>query len=136
MSEWKRVKLGEVCSRICSGGTPKSTCSKYYENGEIPWLNTKEVHSCRIYDTEKKITQLGLDNSAAKWIKADSVVVAMYGATAGNVAQTRIPLTTNQACCNLEINSAVSNADFVFYYLRNCYNPTLPLHGQAFGLTR
>ena len=131
MGEWKRAKLGDVCTRVCSGGTPKSTCNDYYENGEIPWLNTKEVHSNRIYDTEKKITQLGLDNSSAKWISADSVIVAMYGATAGNVAQTRIPLTTNQACCNLEIDSAKASADFVFYYLRSCYSRLLLLANGA-----
>lgn len=131
MAEWKRVKLGEICSRICSGGTPKSTCRDYYENGEIPWLNTKEVHSNRIYGTENRITQLGLDNSSAKWVKADSVIVAMYGATAGNVAQTRIPLTTNQACCNLEVDSDKASADFVFYYLRNCYSKLLLLANGA-----
>jgi type I restriction enzyme S subunit len=122
MSEWKKVRLGDLCSRVCSGGTPKSTCSSYYDGGTIPWLNTKEVHSNRIYATERKITELGLANSAAKWISANTVIIAMYGATAGNVAQTRIPLTTNQACCNLEIDSKFADADFIFYVMRNKYD--------------
>ena len=122
MSEWKKVRLGELCSRVCSGGTPKSICSSYYDGGTIPWLNTKEVHSNRIYATERKITELGLANSAAKWISANTVIIAMYGATAGNVAQTRIPLTTNQACCNLEIDSKFADADFIFYVMRNKYD--------------
>ena len=131
MSEWMKVKLGDVAARVCSGGTPRSNCSEYYEGGDIPWLNTKEVHSNRIYATEKCITQLGLENSSAKWISANSVIVAMYGATAGNVAQTRIPLTTNQACCNLEINESLASADFVFYFLRNRYSDLLLLSNGA-----
>lgn len=46
--EWKEVRLGDVCTRVCSGGTPKSTNLSYY-GGEIPWLNTKEIDFNRIY---------------------------------------------------------------------------------------
>ena len=74
-------RLGEVAKQIVSGGTPKSTQAEYY-NGNIPWLNTKEVKNCRIYATERQITELGLCNSSAKWIDKNSVIVAMYGATA------------------------------------------------------
>ena len=49
--EWKEVRLGDVCTRVCSGGTPKSTNLSYY-GGEIPWLNTKEIDFNRIYSTE------------------------------------------------------------------------------------
>ena len=122
MGEWMRVKLGEICSRVCSGGTPRSNVAEYYEGGSIPWLNTKEVTFGRIYSTEKCITESGLVNSSAKWIEANAVVVAMYGATAGNVAITRIPLTTNQACCNLQIHPEKADADFVFYYLKWQYH--------------
>ena len=47
MSEWKKVKLGDICKRVTSGGTPKSNVSSYY-GGDIPWLNTKEVDFCRL----------------------------------------------------------------------------------------
>jgi type I restriction enzyme S subunit len=77
------------------------------------------VHSNRIYATEKKITELGLANSAAKWISANTVIIAMYGATAGNVAQTRIPLTTNQACCNMICHSKEDAAYLFFHLLAN-----------------
>ena len=114
--EWKITNIGSLCDRVCSGGTPKSTNNAYY-NGNIPWLNTKEVNFNRIYDTEKNITQLGLENSSAKWISENSVIVAMYGATAGKVAITKIPITTNQACCNLSINSEIADYNFVYYFL-------------------
>lgn len=121
-SKWKEYKLGELCSNITSGGTPKSTNNAYYNNGNIPWLNTKEVKFNRIYNTEKCISELGLNNSSAKWIKPNNVIVAMYGATAGNVAINKIPLTTNQACCNLEIDKSIAHYEFIYYYLLNNYN--------------
>ena len=120
MEEYNRIKIQHICSNICSGGTPKSTIAEYY-GGNIPWLNTKEINFCRIYGTEKTITDKGLNNSSAKWIPTDSVIVAMYGATAGKTAIAKIPLTTNQACCNLTIDSAKADYRFVYYALCNDY---------------
>ena len=118
--EWKEVRLGDVCSRVCSGGTPKSTNLSYY-GGEIPWLNTKEIDFNRIYSTEKTITDSGLNNSSAKWIAPNTVTVAMYGATAGKSCIVKVPMTTNQACCNLTINDEVADYEFVYYSLKNDY---------------
>lgn len=120
MEEYNRIKIQHICSNICSGGTPKSTITEYY-GGNIPWLNTKEINFNQIYKTEKTITNEGLNNSSAKWIPAKSVIVAMYGATAGKVAINRIPLTTNQACCNLMINPTKADYRFVYYALCNDY---------------
>ena len=118
MEEWKEYNIGNLCSKVCSGGTPSSRHSEYYD-GNIPWLNTKEINFNRIYSTEKCITEEGLNNSSAKWIEENSVIVAMYGATAGKAAIAKIPLTTNQACCNLTINSSLADYNFVYYHLRN-----------------
>lgn len=120
MEEWKECTIGDVCSKITSGGTPKSSNSSYY-NGSIPWLNTKEINFNRIYSTEKTVTQDRFDNSSAKWIPENSVIVAMYGATAGKVAISKIDLTTNQACCNLIIDSSKADYQFVYYHLYNSY---------------
>lgn len=121
MEEYNRIDIQQICSHICSGGTPKSTVAEYYD-GNIPWLNTKEINFNRIYETEKTITEEGLNNSSAKWIPANSVIVAMYGATAGKTAITKIPLTTNQACCNLTIDSTKADYRFVYYALFNDYS--------------
>ena len=118
--KYDAVLLGTLCNRVTSGGTPKSSIADYYDGG-IPWLNTKEVHFNRIYQTERTISELGLNNSAAKWIAPHSVIVAMYGATAGNVAVNLNPLTTNQACCNLEINEARADYRFIYYFLKLQY---------------
>ena len=120
MEEFNKIEIQHICSNICSGGTPKSTVAEYY-GGNTPWLNTKEINFRCIYETEKTITEEGLNNSSAKWIPANSVIVAMYGATAGKTAITKIPLTTNQACCNLTIDSNKADYRFVFYALCNNY---------------
>lgn len=120
MSEWKIYRLGDICRNVCNGGTPKSTEPSYY-GGNIPWLNTKEVNFCRINKTEKTITDSGFQNSSTKWIEKNSVIVAMYGATAAKVAVNMIPLTTNQACCNLTIDPNLADFRFVYFYLCHKY---------------
>lgn len=84
-----------------SGGTPNTKKQEYYEGGNIPWLSSGEVNQGYISFTEKFITQAGLDNSSAKWVPKNSVLIAMYGATAGKVGFSTVPLTTNQAVCAL-----------------------------------
>lgn len=118
--EWKWMTLGEVCEKITSGGTPNTQKSSYY-GGNIPWLRTQEVDFCNITDTGVKITEEGLNNSSAKWIPANCVIVAMYGATVGKTGINKIPLTTNQACCNLQINPEIALYKYVYYYLSNKY---------------
>jgi len=124
MSVWTEGTIGDICKGIVSGGTPLTSKNEYYLNGNIPWLKTKEVNQRRIYSTENHITQLGLENSSAKLIPINSVTVAMYGdgQTAGRVGLTKIPLTTNQACCNLLIDEKIADAEFVFYHLFGSYD--------------
>lgn len=108
--------LGDISSRVTSGGTPRTGTPKYY-GGEIPWLRTQEVDYSDIHSTELTITEAGLRNSSAKWIPADCVIVAMYGATAAKVAINAVPLTTNQACCNLEIDPGQAKFRYVYYWI-------------------
>lgn len=62
------------------------------------------------------ITDEGLKNSSAKWIPENCVIVAMYGATAGKSAINKIPVTTNQACCNLQVNEEIAMYKYVYYW--------------------
>ncbi|MBK8910267.1 MAG: restriction endonuclease subunit S [Chlorobi bacterium] len=112
--------LGEICTSVSSGGTPLSTRPDYY-GGDIPWLRTQEVRYTDIYDTEIRITEKGLKESGAKWIPANCVIVAISGATAARSAINKIPLTTNQHCCNLEINPDQANYRYVFYWVSKEY---------------
>ncbi len=116
--EWK--KMSEVCKNICSGGTPLTSKAEYYD-GNIPWLRTQEVDYCEIHSTLRNITQLGLKNSSAKMIPANCVIVAMYGATAAKVAINKIPLCTNQACCNLEIDEKQALVRYVYQWICKQY---------------
>ena len=93
-------RLGEVCE-TSAGGTPLKTHREYYEGGKIPWLRSGEVCTRDITSTEMRITQLGVDNSSAKLFPKNTVVVAMYGATAGQVGILRLKATTNQAVCGI-----------------------------------
>ena len=116
--EWKKIQ--DISKRIVSGGTPNRSNTKYY-GGSIPWLRTQEIDFNEIHSTELYITEDGLANSSATLIEPNTIIVAMYGATAGKVALTKIPLTTNQACCNIEVNKAVIKYRYVYYWLVNNY---------------
>ena len=116
--EWKKIQ--DISKRIVSGGTPNRSNTKYY-GGSILWLRTQEIDFNEIHSTELYITEDGLANSSATLIEPNTIIVAMYGATAGKVALTKIPLTTNQACCNIEVNKAVIKYRYVYYWLVNNY---------------
>ena len=92
-----------------------------YYGGSIPWLRTQEVDFKEIHSTELYITEEGLANSSATLIAPNTIIVAMYGATAGKVALTKIPLTTNQACCNIEVNTELIKYRYVYHWLVNNY---------------
>ncbi|MDK9626382.1 restriction endonuclease subunit S [Propionibacterium freudenreichii] len=113
--------LGEISTRVSSGATPLRSRPDYYEDGTIPWLRTQEVDFNEITDTAIKITPRATRESSAKLIPEHCVIVAMYGATAAKVATNLIPLTTNQACCNLQIDPSVASYRYVFHWVKNQY---------------
>lgn len=128
-AEWKKVKLGELCEYITSGGTPLASREDYYNPPLIPWLKTKEVNYTRITKTENFISQKGLDNSSAKLIPENSVIIAMYGQgdTAGRVSINKIPLATNQACCNFIIDKQKADYNYIYYQLCTMYDKMVSL---------
>lgn len=116
--------IKDACKKIVSGGTPLRSNPEYYKNGAIPWLKTGDIKKNFIYEVEEFISEKGLENSSAKLIPKNSVLVAMYGDgnTAGSVAVNKIELATNQACCNLIIDQRRANYLYVYYYLKASYN--------------
>ncbi len=117
-SDWSN--LGQISTKVSSGGTPSTGNDAYYE-GAIPWLRTQEVDFNVVTSTSMTITDVGLENSAANWVPADTVIVAMYGATAAKVAVAGIALTTNQACCNLQIDESKADYRFVYHWIASSY---------------
>ena len=109
---WGHMQIKDFC-KTYSGGTPKSTERSYYENGDIPWINSGELNEPYITSTNNFITQLGLDNSSAKYYPRNSVLVAMYGATAGKVS-----ILTFEACSNQAICGVIPNESKYIYYVR------------------
>jgi type I restriction enzyme M protein len=110
------VKIEDICV-TSSGGTPKSGYAPYYEGGKIPWLRSGEVAQGEIFHTEMFITEDGLNNSSAKIFQPDTVLVAMYGATAGEVGILRITAATNQAVCGITPNKNLL-PDFLYLLLK------------------
>ncbi|AEI38628.1 restriction endonuclease subunit S [Zymomonas mobilis] len=117
--EWKT--LGEVSLKSYSGATPTAGSPKYYDGGSIPWLRTQEVIFGDIHDTGVKITQAAVDETAAKWVPENCVIIAISGATAGRSGINKIPLTTNQHCCCLEIDPKQANYRYVFHWVSRNY---------------
>ena len=111
---WRWVRLGDIFE-TSSGGTPTSSNKSYY-GGDIPWVRSGELSQKYIYDTEIKITEDGLRNSSAKYFDVDTVCIALYGATVGQVAILKIKATTNQAVCGIFPIKGVE-PEYLRYYL-------------------
>jgi len=91
-NEWEVKRLGEI-SQMFSGGTPKSTEQMYF-NGEIPFIKSGEINNAK---TEQYLSELGLKNSSAKLIERGDLLYALYGATSGECALSKISGAINQA---------------------------------------
>ena len=110
---WGVAKIEDI-AQTGSGGTPKSTNVSYYSNGEIPWINSGELEQTVITSTSNFITEEGLNNSSAKLFPSGTILVAMYGATAGKVSFLTFEASTNQAICAIMLNDIRMR-----YYLKN-----------------
>lgn len=97
---WRQGALSECCAKVESGGTPKRTNPNYW-NGDIDWLTSGEVRNAIVHGTKETITDLGIKESSAKIWPVGTTVVAMYGATAGEVCILAEEAAANQACCGL-----------------------------------
>jgi type I restriction enzyme S subunit len=114
--EWDRQRIEDVCERVTSGGTPSRKRSDFY-GGEVLWVKTKELLDDWIEDTEEKLTLEGLKGSSAKLLKANAVLMAMYGATVGQLGILRHEATCNQAACAMEVDPEKADFRFLFYML-------------------
>ena len=119
---WEQRKVSDV-AKIIAGGTPSTKENSYWEPKEIPWLSSGEVHKKYITFTDDMISQIGMNNSSAKMVAKDSVLIALagQGKTRGTVAINRIPLTTNQSIAAMTFNEDFI-PEFVFYNLENRYD--------------
>ena len=98
---WEVGTITDCCYSISNGGTPKKNIAHYWQPKEISWLTSGEVRQEIIIGTNNKISKIGLQNSSAKVWKKGTTVIALYGATAGEVTLLGIDLCANQACSGL-----------------------------------
>ena len=113
---WRMGTIADFCKDMKSGGTPSRTNNLYWDKKEYRWLKSGEVHNNIIVDVEEYISKEGLDNSSARLIPVGTVTMAMYGATAAQVAYIDCETTTNQACCNM-ICHTKNDAAYLFFHL-------------------
>ena len=99
--DFKVKTVSEFCAETKSGSTPSRINNEYWENGTISWVKSGEVHNNITLQTEEYITPLGLTESSTKLLPKDTVLMAMYGVTAGEVGYLAIEATTNQAICGM-----------------------------------
>ena len=109
-----------------SGGTPKSTNIEYYNNGEIAWINSGELNSPISTKTTNYITKCGLENSSAKLYPSNSILVAMYGATAGKVSLLTFEACSNQAVCGI-IPTIENMLYYVYFHISSLYSHFITL---------
>lgn len=95
---WDVKKLKKI-AKTGSGGTPLKSKMEYYQNATIPWINSGEVNEPFIVSASKFISEVGLKESSAKLFEKGTILMAMYGATAGKVSLIDIEACTNQAIC-------------------------------------
>ncbi|WP_193309201.1 restriction endonuclease subunit S [Halorubrum halophilum] len=117
---WRVLKLAEITSQIQAGGTPDTDEPEYYD-GDIPWVKTGELSQYRVTETEQSITDKGFQESTARLFSPGTILIAMYGATTGEVSLLDIEATTNQACCGV-VTTEEMKPEFLFHQLNYLSN--------------
>jgi len=112
MGEWKKYKLIDVLDLI-GGVTPKTSCKEYW-NGEIPWISVADFNNERKYvaNTEKRISQEGLNNSSTKLLDKGDIIISDRG-TVGVIAMLSKSMAFNQSCYGIKANDLSFN-NFVY----------------------
>ncbi|MBW4766443.1 restriction endonuclease subunit S [Prevotella nanceiensis] len=116
---WEVVKIQDI-AQTYSGGTPTSTNRAYYDDGNIPWINSGELNSPIITSSSNYITEEGLNNSSAKLYPSNTVLVALYGATAGKVSLLSFEACSNQAICGVMPKEKFMTT-YIQFYLSSLY---------------
>ena len=134
MIVWKKYRLKDICSYIGSGTTPKSSNSKYYDNGIYNWVNTGDLNNGIVSNSKQQITDSALkDFPTLRFYPKGTIIEAMYGATIGKVGMLDMNATVNQACCAMIVDRNKAIPNFVLYYLLY-YKPQLLK--ESFGGTQ
>jgi type I restriction enzyme S subunit len=127
-NDWGRLGLNSNKSskwaisdfvEIIGGGTPKTSISEYW-NGSVPWLSVKDFGNDDryVFETEKTITNEGLNNSSTKLLQKDDIIISARG-TVGELAMLPFPMAFNQSCYGIRPKDDSIDKTFLYYLLRN-----------------
>lgn len=133
-AHWETSKIKYNIGSIGSGTTPESGNPLYYEDGKYNWIQSGDLYKTDyIYSTEKQLTMVAIkDSPALTYYEKDFIVIAMYGASVGNVSISKIDAYTNQACCVIKAKKE-DDIRYLFYYLKAAQDEMLL---KAFGGTQ
>ncbi len=124
MKSYNNVRLQTISEKIGSGMTPLRTNTEYWNSKDIPWVKTELLGQYIISETSEYISQKAFEENSLTLFPANTLSIAMYGEgkTRGNVSIFGMPMTSNQACCNLIIDEQKADYKYVYYALKNNYD--------------
>ena len=114
--EWEEKSFSETYITASEGGTPSTSVEEYYENGDIPFVKIEDTEQKYIYDTSSHITEEGKNHSSAWLIPTDNIIFT-NGATIGNVAINKVPVTTKQGILGVVQDKEKFDLEYLFYAL-------------------
>lgn len=126
---WERVRLGSVVKTVL-GGTPSTTEKSYWCDGTIPWINSGKVNEFRIIEPSTFITADALNSSNTKLLPKGTTVIAITGATLGQVSRLEIESCANQSVVGIVENEKIKS-DYIYLYVQ--HNIRYIIRGQTGG---
>jgi len=112
---WEISTIGKEVKTVL-GGTPSRTKEEYW-NGNINWINSGKVNEFRIIEPSEKITEEGLKKSATSLLPKGTVVLAITGATLGQVSRLEIDSCANQSVIGVLENKKFSS-EYLYYSIK------------------
>lgn len=113
--EIERIKICDF-TNVITGGTPSTSKDEYWKNGDIPWLNSGELNNSTIFFSKNHITELGLNNSSAKMMPPETVLIALTGTTTGVTSILKIEACANQSVTGI-LPSESHISEYLYYFL-------------------
>lgn len=130
---WEVRQLDELI-KLIGGGTPKTSVEEYW-NGEIPWFSVVDAPNDSdvfVIDTEKKITEKGLNNSSTKLLRSGTTIISARG-TVGRCALVGVEMTMNQSCYGIQGEGGASDS-YTYYSIRHYVSDLQQRgHGSVFN---
>lgn len=114
--EWEDKSFADAYKSAAEGGTPSTSVKDYYVGGSIPFVKIEDTEQKYIHDTASHITEKGMNNSSA-WLIPSNSIIFTNGATIGNVAINKVPVTTKQGILGVIQDTSKFDLEYLYYAL-------------------